>query len=303
MQRLALVVMVFTAVGCKGDSRPKRELVPGTNRLVEKPAPSTDARISDPACAAKLKDFEAWATALEMERSSYEIEMGNHLATIDAAPAPVEQRGDSFDITPQKIQGFDASESNHADYKLGKDPKDAEIAERLTAMHGMPNDDPDRLRIDVDEATPWKDVVRVVTAAEKVGYKEALFAFAATSKLTPPPGVEPWTTTTEAHDAAEAKLKELKKQCKAWDEGIIMTTKELVEALDNCSCAVDLDEVRAAMFKETRWHQAHPRVGVLVHLGDGGKTVTASPKATWLATHKQLLDAAAGGAPVKLVAK
>jgi hypothetical protein len=69
---------------------------------------------------------------------------------------------------------------------------------------------------------------------------------------------------------------------------------------------VNLDDMRAQMFKETRWHQAVPRVGVVVQLGDGGVTVTASPKALWSEAHAKLVEAAADGAPpptVKLVAK
>jgi hypothetical protein len=302
MQKLVVLVAVFGWVGCKGDTRPERKLVPGTNRIAESehaPTPVAAPKV-DPACAAKLEDFSVWMTALEEEKAAYEIEMFNHLATIDRAPAPVEREMDTVALTPKQAQGWDASEANHVGGDLGK--TDAAIVENLTKMHGMTNDHPDRIRVDIDEGTPWSEAVRVIGAIQKAGYKEALFAFNATSKVTPPPGVEPWTTTAEAHDAATAKLKELKKGCKDWDEGIIIGTKDLVAALEKCNCAVDLDEVRVQTFKETRWHQAHPHVGVLVQLGDG-TAVTASPKATWGATAKQVVDASAAGAQVKLAAK
>lgn len=302
MQKLAVSVAVFALVGCKGDRKPAPKLVPGTNRIAESehPAAPVAEHKVDPACAAKLADFSTWMTTLEEEKAAYEIEMFNHLATIDRAPAPVEREMDTVALTPKQAQGWDASEANHVGGDLGK--TDEEMVASLTKMHGMADAHADRIRVDIDETTPWSDVVRVVHAIQKAGYKEALFAFNGTSKITPPPGVEPWTTTLEAHDAAEAKLEELKKGCKDWDEGIIIGTKDLVAALEKCNCAVDLDEVRVQTFKQTRWHQAHPHVGVLVQLGDG-TAVTASPKATWGATAKQVVDASAAGAPVKLAAK
>jgi hypothetical protein len=301
MQKLAVCVML-AMVACKGDRKPPPKLVPGTNRIAESehpPAPVVEKKV-DPACAAKLKDFSTWMTALEEEKAAYEIEMFNKLATIDRAPAPVEREMDTVALTPKQAQGWDASEANHVGGDLGK--TDAEMVASLTKMHGMTDAHADRIRVDIDETTPWSDAVRVVNAMQKAGYKEALFAFNATSKVTPPPGVEPWTTTAEAHDAATAKLKELKKGCQDWNDGIIVNTKDLVAALEGCNCAVDLDEVRVQTFKETRWHQAHPHVGVLVQLGDG-TAVTASGKATWGATAKQVVDASAAGAPVKLTAK
>ncbi len=306
MQKLRVVVGVLAIASCgKSDKRPEKELVPGTNRVAEPehtPAPAIDKKV-DPACAAKLKDFSTFMTALEEEKASYEIEMFNHLATIDRAPAPVEREMDTVALTPKAAQGWDASESNHVGGDLGK--TDAEIVASLTKMHGMTNDNGDRIRVDIDETTPWAEAVRVVGAMQKAGYKEALFAFNGTSKLTPPPGVEPWTTTAEAHDAAEAKLKELKKGCKDWNDGIIVNTKDLVAALEGCNCAVDLDDVRVQTFKATRWHQAHPHVGVLLQLGDGGKTVAASAKSTWGDNAKKLVAGppeSAAVPTVKLVA-
>jgi len=191
MQKLAVSVAVLAFVGCKGDKKPEPKLVPGTNRIAESehPAEPVAEKKVDPACAAKLVEFSTWMTALEEEKAAYEIEMFNHLATIDRAPAPVEREMDTVALTPKQAQGWDASESNHVGGDLGK--TDAEIVAALTKMHGMTNDHPDRIRVDIDETTPWSDAVRVVGAIQKAGYKEALFAFNGTSKVTPPPGVEP----------------------------------------------------------------------------------------------------------------
>ena len=306
MQKLRVVVGVLAIASCgKGDTKPERKLVPGTNRVAEPehaPTPVAEHKV-DPACANRLKDFSVYMTALEEEKASYEIEMFNHLATVDRAPAPVEREMDTVDLTPKHAQGWDASESNHVGGDLGK--SDAEIVASLTKMHGMADAHADRIRVDIDETTPWSEAVRVVNAIQKAGYKEALFAFNGTSKIIPPAGVEPWTTTAEAHDAATAKLNELKKGCKDWDEGIIMGTKDLVAALEKCNCAVDPDEVRIQTFKETRWHQAHPHVGVLVALGDGGQKIAAPAKSTWGDNAKKLVAGppeSAAVPSVKLVA-
>lgn len=300
MHKLGVVVAVAAMACGKGENKAPagrvEEKQPATPTAA--PAPKTD-----PACAAKLKDFAAYMTALDEEKASYEIEMFNHLATIDRAPAAMEHEMDTVALTPKDRQGWDASESNHVGGDLGK--TDAEIVASLTKMHGMTDKTPDRIRVDIDEKTPWSEAVRVVSAIQKAGYKEALFAFNGTSKITPPPGVEPWTTTAEAHDAADAKLKELKKGCKEWDEGIIMGTKDLVAALEKCNCAVDLDEVRVQTFKEQRWHQAHPHVGVLVQLGDGGQTIALPAKSTWAEGAKKLVAGppeSAAVPTVKLVA-
>src|SRR6476620_11297945 len=144
MQKLAVCVLL-TVVGCKGDTRPERKLVPGTNRVAEPeraPTPTAESKV-DPACAAKLKDFETWMTALEQEKAAYEIEMFNHLATIDRAPAPVEREMDTVALTAKDRQGWDASESNHVGGDLGK--TDEEIVASLTKMHGMTNTNPDRI--------------------------------------------------------------------------------------------------------------------------------------------------------------
>ncbi|HSD85983.1 MAG TPA: hypothetical protein VLB44_00655 [Kofleriaceae bacterium] len=311
-----LAVCILVACG-KGDK--KQDDGKGSAAAPAVPGDAAAAATPDPACAAKVKDFEGWLTSLELERSSYEIDFGYRLQVIGRAPSPVEQKIDAVEITPSSIEAFDASESNHAESKLGKNPAQKALLERLTTIHGMANDAPDRVRIDVDEKAPWGDVARVADAAQKAGYKEAVLAFTATSKLTPPAGVEAWTSKQEEVDAASKRIEEMQKQCKAWDSAILThvpkpsrednakaNASEIAAALVKCNCAVDLDEVRTQMFKEARWHQAVPRVGVLVQLADGGTTINQPAKTLWSDAHKKLLDAAAEGAPppaIKLAAK
>jgi len=289
MNRLG-ILLVIVGIGCGKSAEDKRSAGSAEAKPV-KPA-------TDPACAAKLDGFATWMAALDEEKAAYEIEMSGHLATIDRAPAPVDQELDAIVLTPNRLEGYDASESNHVGGDLGK--TDADILAKLTKMHALTNKNADRIRVDIDEATPWAQAVRVVDAIQKAGYTHALFAFAATSKVVPPAGVEPWTMTEEAHDAATAKLAALKKGCKDWNDGIITSAKELAAALASCNCAADPDDVRVQTFKATRWHQAHPHVGVLVQLGDGGTAIAAPASATWAEGAKQLV---AGPTAVKLAVK
>jgi hypothetical protein len=318
--KIAQVVCALLFVACGKSENKREEPVAKPNELAGSATTAGSAAgAPDPQCAAKVKDLEPWLISLQLESSSYEIDFGYKLQKIDRAPSPVEQQIDNVMITEKRIDAFDATESNHAESKLGEKPAQKDVAERLALIHGMTNDAPDQLRIDVDEKAPWSDVVRVVDAATKAGYTEAVFAFTGTSKLAVPAGVDEWTKKSEDVDAASKKLEEMRKQCKEWGsalfshvpkstriENATSTAKEIAAAIEKCGCVVNVDDVRAQMFKETRWHQAVPRVGVLVKLGAGGTAVTAPAKTAWSEAHAKLLEAAAVGAPaptVKLAAK
>jgi hypothetical protein len=68
-----------------------------------------------------------------------------------------------------------------------------------------------------------------------------------------------------------------------------------------CNCAADPDELRKLAWIDARWHQAVPRVGVVLQLDPAATTtITLPPKTPWSEASAKLL-AAAGS--VKLAAK
>jgi hypothetical protein len=270
------------------------------------------AKGPDPACSAKVKELETWLTDFELETSSYEIDFGYKLQPIARAPLPVSQHGDAVEIRATSIEAFDDSEHNHADSKLGANPAQKAVEERLATIHGMANDAADRIRIDVDQKALWKDVVRVVSAAEKAGYTEAVFAFTATSKLPVPAGLEAWTQKSEDVDAAGKRIEEMQKQCKAWESALFShvpkqdraenaraQASEIAAAIEKCNCAVDIEEMKTQMFKRERWKQAVPRVGLTISIGPGDKSVevAAAGSAPWSDAHAKLVEAVAEGVP------
>jgi hypothetical protein len=294
MKRLAFL-LVLGACGKADETKGREETAP-------KPV-GLDARsATDPACASKAKELEPWLAQLNLEERTFEVDFVYELVVIGRGPAGVEQQIDNVFITPTRIEAFDETEANRAETKLGERPAQQAVVQRLAAIKAMGQGV--RLRVDVDQAATWGDVARAVEAAAAAGYEEALFAFTATSKLEPPPGVEPYTTTMEAFDEAGARLEALGATCKGLGK-YSSDAAGVSEALVGCHCAADPDEVRALLWKRSRWHQARPRVGVVVALGEG--TVVEQPKATpWSEAHTRLLELAPDGAPppaVKLVAR
>lgn len=278
------------------------------------PPPAIDAAPSA-ACMQKVEQLAPWLEAFELEISSHETDFGSKLHVIDRAAQPVEQYVDNVTIKSKTIQIWDASESN----RVGNEVEPKDLAARLAATRkntadGLEEGPDDLLRIDVDAGATWEPVVRVVEAATAAGYPRVLFAFTATSKLEQPAGVEPRTTTREAVDAARKRLEELRQQCRPWASAVLnhksaptpienakRVAKETVTALAQCNCAADPDEVRAQLWKQGRWHQAVPRVGIELPLANPAETI-AQPKATpWSEAAAKLV--AADGKAVKLVAK
>ena len=297
MKRLAILV----ALGACSKSEEKKE-AKAPDEPAQKPVAVGGKPAADPACAAKAKELEPWLAQLNAEERTFEVDMVYRLVVIDRGAAEVAQQIDNVFITPTAIEGFDETEANRADTKLGKNPAQKAVVERIATIKGMGQGEV--LRVDVDEAATWGDVSRTLDAAVAAGYQQALFAFTATSKLQPPAGVEPYTTSMEEFDAAGARLEALGETCEGlgkWTTG----AEDVSRALVGCRCAADPDEVRALLWKTSRWHQGKPRVGILVGLGEG--TVIAQPKATpWSEAHAKLVELAAEGAPppsLKLVAR
>lgn len=295
--RMKRVVMLLAAAAC-GNAEEKKT----PEEATAKPVAGDAKAAADPGCAAKAKELEPWLAQLAGEERSHEVDFGYKLVVIDRGAASVEQRIDNVYITPTAIEAFDESEANRADTKLGKHPSQKAVVERVATIKGM--GEGVRLRVDVDEGARWGDVTRTVDAAVAAGYQEALFAFTARSRLEPPLGVEPYTTSTELFDQAGDRLEALGTTC----SGLGKYTSDparVSAALAGCNCAADPEEVRALLWKRSRWHQARPRVGVVVALGGG--TVVEQPTATpWSEGHAKLLELAAEGAPppqVGLVAK
>jgi hypothetical protein len=275
---------------------------------------------ASPACTAKVKELEPWLAKLAVETKSHEVDFGYKLQVIDREPMPVEKHVDDVEMTKTSIGAWDVSQGNHVDSKLPDHATQAQLTGFLTRMHDQkatadvfePESD-DLLRVDVDRETPWGDVTHVIDAATKAGYQRVVFAFTATSKLARPPGVEDTTKSADAEQAASDQLEALGKTCKPLHRvsmphhhGQVVAdaaayAKETAAALLACGCVPDPDELRKLAWIDARWHQAVPRVGVVLELaGTAATTITQPAKTPWSEAYAQVL-AATG--PIKLAAK
>jgi hypothetical protein len=266
----------------------------------DEPRPEATPTTVDPACETAVKELEPFVAQLAAEEATHEVDFVYALAVVDLPAAKVEQEIDNVYVTAKAIEAFDETEVNRADTKLGETPAQSAVVERLAAIEAMGSGE--RLRVDVDGAARWADVARTIEAATAAGYKEAIFAFTAASKMTAPAGVEDRTTAIEVFDAAGARMEELGKTCpglgKYTSDAAAITT-----ALLGCNCAAAPDEVRALRWKLARWGQARPRVGVVVALGGpGAQPIEQRGDAPWSEAHVALVEARTKGA-VTLVAK
>lgn len=305
MKYLAVILLL---AACKSDGKK-------SGRQPE-PAPVGSASAADPACANKAKDLEPFLAALLVEEASNEINMGWSPVVVGLEARPVRQDIDNVTITPKTVSAYDVSEANHVDNNIqpntGADVALARFAKILEMKVEKRRGADDMLRLDIDKDATWGEVTRIVDAATAAGYKQAVFAFEATSKLAPPPGVDAQTTDAEVTAKSEARLGELKKQCAPLGDVVFnlpktdnkideqkAIAKVTADAIVKCNCAVDVDEFRALTWKTKRWHQAHARVPVELELGAG--TTIELPAATpWSEAHAKITDAKGA---VKLVAK
>jgi len=285
------------------------------DKVADKPA------VADAACTAKVKDLEPWLAKLDLEKMSNEIDMGPKLLLLDRAPSPVPTHIDAVEIRKDSIYAWDISEHDHASSKLEEHATPKQLAAFLTTMHDKkatadefyPAPD-DLLRVEVDRDAAWSDVAHVIDAATAAGYKRVVFPFTATSKLSPPPGVDDKTRSADAAQAASDQLDALHKRCKLLGnvayaherksvpaEDAAALAKETAAAVLACNCAADPDELRKLTWIDARWHQAVPRVGVELQLDAAAATTVALPaKTAWSDAYAKILDATG---PVKLAAK
>jgi hypothetical protein len=300
---LALTLLV----ACKSGLQP--------DKTSPQPGSASAAPAADPACAAKAKELEPFLAGLLVEEATAEINMGWAPVVVDREARPARQDIDNVTITPKTVSAYDASESNHVDNNIEPNTKPEVAKARLAKTFEMKVEKQrgpdDVLRVDVDKDATWGEVVRIVDAAAGAGYKQAVFTFEATSKLTAPAGVEPLTTSEDVHRQANERLEVLKKQCEGWSNAYFAMkhvddkvedqkafAKEIADGIAKCNCPFDLDEVRTTFWKAKRWHQAHSRVPVAIELG--ATAIEQAAATPWSEAHKALLDAKGG---VKLVAK
>jgi biopolymer transport protein ExbD len=286
-------VLVLALVACKGNEK-KSGLV--EDKTAE-PAPKVDAD-----CANKANQLQAWLEQLREQKSTEEINFGWQPVVLDLAPAKVTQEVDNVTVTPKSVAAFDSSESNHVGDNIGANADAKKVSERLTTIFKMKTGkDDDVLRVDVDAATQWSEVAKLVDAAAQVGYTKVIFAFEATSKLAMPNGVTGLTTDSKVTDEANAKLEEMRKTCPGWG----YSPAKNAEAIRNCNCKVDPDEVRVQMWKAEMWHQAHTRVGVELAIAKDGRAIEQPGATPWSEAHKMIIDTQILDQknPAKLVAK
>jgi hypothetical protein len=308
-----IACLLCLAVAC--DKKPAdapKELDPA------KPATGVSA---SPSCGAKLEALEPWLAKLDIETKSHEIDFGPKLQVIDREPMPVEQRVDAVEIRKSSIRAWDINQHDHAETSLPENATPKQLADFLTKMHDQKASDAeflpasdDLVRVDVDREAKWGDVTHVIDAATKAGYHRAVFAFTATSKLTPPAGIDDATKTEAAAKTASDRLETLGTNCKPLGrltlrhhpstndlEDAAAIARETTAALRACNCAADPDELRKLKWIDARWHQAVARVGVEIQLDAAAPTtIVLSAKTAWSEAHAALLKATG---PVKLAAK
>jgi biopolymer transport protein ExbD len=287
-------LLVLALVACKGNEKK-------SGRIEEKTA-ETPAPKADPDCANKTNQLQAWLEQLREQKSTEEINFGWQPVVLDREPAKVSQSVDNATVTPKSVAAFDSSESNHVGDNIGAKADAKKVSERLTAIFNMKSGkDDDVLRVDVDAAAPWSEVAKLVDAAVQVGYTKVVFAFEATSKLAMPNGVTGPTTDSKVTDEANAKLEEMRKTCPGWG----YSPQSNAEAIRNCNCKVDPDEVRVQTWKAEMWHQAHTRVGVELAIAKDGRAIEQPGATPWSEAHKMIVDTQILDQknPAKLVAK
>lgn len=299
MRRVVLLLVAVTA--CKGEPKSNRREDP-------KPPPvAADAAAVDPACLTKAKDLQQFLETFLVEVDSYEINMGWTPALAEKTPAAVPQNLDYLLVTPKTVSAYDVSESNHVDNNIGPGkPADARL-ETTFEMKGKERDagPEDHLRIDIDATVPWEEVARIVTAAQKAGYTEAVFAVEPKFVMKEWGGLAAQTTDEKEVEAAQQAIKALYEKCPAIESALLSKkeaqAKEMGEGLAKCNCAIDHEELKRQIFKRDRWHQAHPRAGLVVKLAADGAKVSQPKAMPWSEAHAALL--AAEGKPVVLEAK
>lgn len=286
-------LLVLALVACKGNEKKSGRVEEKTTE----PAPKTD-----PDCANKANQLQAWLEQLREQKSTEEINFGWKPVILDLAPAKVTQEVDNVTVTPKSVAAFDTSEANHVGDNIGANADAKKVSERLTTIHNMKTGkDDDVLRVDVDAATQWSEVAKLVDTAAQVGYTKVIFAFEATSKLAMPNGVTGPTTDRKVADEADAKLEEMRNTCPGWG----YSPAKNAEAIRNCNCKVDPDEVRVQMWKAEMWHQAHTRVGVELAIAKDGRAIEQPGVTPWSEAHKMIVDTQILDQknPAKLVAK
>lgn len=318
MARNRTLIALALLVGCKSDDKKPA------------PAPPTDDKpvVTSPECAAKVKALAPWLEQLEIEQASHEVDFGYSLQVIDRPPVPQPRKIDVVMIQEKSFDGYDLNGKEHARIELSATPTPKDLETTLAAMFATKPDPaekdlppPDLVRIDVDPAATWGNVVRVVDAATKAGYTRALFAFTATSTLEPPIGAALKITDDEAISKANRRLEEIReKECKAWGRAVMRhewnpdraanaraVAKEASDAIAACNCAADPDEVRVLKWIDSHWHQAKIRVPVIVSLaGPSPIEIPIAARTPWSEAHVQLVAAAPADQPppvIHLVAK
>src|SRR3569833_889540 len=174
--RLVYVACMLVACGKSQPADPPSAINPS--------AAAKPARPADAARGAKVMDPEPWLAKLDVEKKSYEVDMGPKLQLIDREPVPVPTHVDAVEIRAKSIAVWDFGEHDHASTRLAEHATPKQLSEFLTQMHDQkasadafePASD-DLLRIDVDRDASWGDVAHVLVVVSCVGFLCVLFAF------------------------------------------------------------------------------------------------------------------------------
>lgn len=315
------LIAVVLVAACGKSSEPAREPPPAGSG-------SGSAVVTSPECAEKVKELGPWLEQLAVEQASHEIDFGYKLQVIERAPLPMPRKIDLVMVKAKSLDAYDLAGTKHEELELANVPAQKDLEAALAQMFATKPDavdkalpPPDLLRIDVDVAARWSEVVRVVDAATKAGYARVMFGFTATSKLQPPIGLPLEVTDADAISKANHRLEEIgDKDCKPlfraavrheWNpdraEDVRTRAREKAAAIAACNCAASPDEIRALAWVDAHWHQATIRVPLVVSIGGASPAEIALAKSTpWSDAHARLVAAAPDGQPpplVKLVAK
>ena len=182
----------------------------------------------------------------------------------------------------------------------------------------------------VDRAAPWSRVATLLEVAAQAGVTEVWFAFAGTTRLTPPPETDVSralrkTFSGEAVDPSQtvrlavqqdSPLRHVYARCEAVGEALAPLASEAVDpaqknaaflkaipaGIEACGCKVDLDEVEAMQWARYGRYEGTPKVLRQVALARRGagdaSPVTAPADKAWSEAHTRVLDASRRGTKV-----
>jgi hypothetical protein len=310
--RRTLALVIASALGCGGAAPADR--APGQGPVASAPAPAAaPVRSAASTCPADTAELAAYLAVMERDPGGIFLQPGYDLPVRDDLPRTTERLA-----VPQlhlragatQYQGEDAGRISSLEKRL--DATYVALQQSVEAR-GLPADD--RIVLQIDRATPWSQVVDVVNAAAKIGFRHQLFVVARTPVTAAPPRtaiddrLEPLLAdAARAGDAVPALVTEVLAPCAPLaelqhqelgpddDRGEHLLT-HAPEALAACRCAADVASVRSLLWQIAGTR--HPVAILELRVDARGEKIAHPRTATW----GDVAGALTPGATVRLLSK